>query len=206
MKIFKKLPWNLFFEEKIGKIFTEKKNIVDIGGGLRIDPEKNNRGRENQWVNKYLKDVNYIVLDKVPDYNPDIVGDIHNLPFEDNSIDAIICMNVLEHVEEPQKAVREIYRVLKPGGYCYIEVPFLLYYHPMELYYEDFFRFTKDGLKYMTKDFKFVEMVNVRGSISTVMNLFPFFTKKTKFFDLLDILFSKQDSNQTSAYKVFCIK
>jgi hypothetical protein len=35
--------WDKFFEEKIKKIFTEKSEILDIGGGLRIDKDKNNR-------------------------------------------------------------------------------------------------------------------------------------------------------------------
>jgi len=147
-----------------------------------------------------------VILDKVSDYNPDIVGDVHDLPFEDNSVDAVICMNVLEHVEEPQKAVKEIYRVLKPGGYAYFDAPFIFYYHPMNGYYKDFYRFTKDAWEYMCRDFKEIEIKSVKGAISTVMNLFPLFSKKTKFFDLLDILFKKQNSNQTSSYRVFCIK
>lgn len=198
--------WDSFFKDKVSRIFSDKKIIIDIGGGLRIDEKRNNRKTENEWVLHYLPKVDYKVMDKVPDYNPDIVGDIHNLPFEDNSIDAFICMSVLEHVEEPQKAVREMYRCLKPGGYCYIDVPFLFFYHPMPGYYKDFYRFTKDGLEYMTKDFSHVEIQNVRGALSTVMNLFPAFTKRTKFFDYIDKIIGKYDSNQTGAYRVFCIK
>ena len=66
---------------------------------------------------EYIKRVDYKILDKVADYSPDIVGDIHELPLEDNSVDAILCSAVLEHVEEPQRAVKEMYRVLKKGGY-----------------------------------------------------------------------------------------
>jgi ubiquinone/menaquinone biosynthesis C-methylase UbiE len=198
--------WDSFFAEKITKIFSEKKTIIDIGGGLRIDESRNNRKKEHPWLDPYIKKVDYKVLDKVADYHPDIVGDIHALPFADNSVDAFICMSVLEHVEEPQLAVREMYRCLKPGGYCYIDVPFLFYYHPMKGYYKDFYRFTKDGLEYMTKDFSHVEIQSVRGAISTVMNLFPWFSKRTGFFDWLDELFGKDKSNQNSAYRVFSIK
>jgi ubiquinone/menaquinone biosynthesis C-methylase UbiE len=153
-----------------------------------------------------MKKVEYKVLDKVADYNPDIVGDIHKLPLADNSVDAIICMSVLKHVEEPQQAVREMYRVLKPGGYCYIYVPFLFYYHPMPGYYGDFYRFTVDGCRYMARDFSTIETHNARGAIATVFNLFPFFSKKVGFFEFLDRLFGKTKSNQTSGYHVFCIK
>jgi 2-polyprenyl-6-hydroxyphenyl methylase/3-demethylubiquinone-9 3-methyltransferase len=43
-------------------------------------------------------------------------GDAYDLPFENNSFDVIVCMDFLEHVEYPEKVVREISRVLKPGG------------------------------------------------------------------------------------------
>jgi 2-polyprenyl-3-methyl-5-hydroxy-6-metoxy-1,4-benzoquinol methylase len=47
----------------------------------------------------------------------------HPLPFQDEQFDVVICMDVLEHVEKPFAAVREIFRVLKPGGNAIIHVP-----------------------------------------------------------------------------------
>ncbi len=199
--------WDEFRREKLKKIFIEKNLIIDIGGGLRVDGNRNNRiEKESEWLLPYIKNADYKVLDKIPDYNPDIVADAHNLPFDDNSIDAIICIAVLEHVEDPQKVSREIYRTLKPGGFCFLYVPFLYYYHPMEGYYKDFFRFTKDGILYLTRDFKTVEIENVRGSASTVANLLPFFSKRTSFFDWIDKVFGKSKTSQTSGYNVFCEK
>lgn len=196
----------IFFREKITQIFKERKVIVDIGGGLRIDPKRNNRGIHNPWAIALAKNADYKILDKVADYNPDIVGDIHNLPFKDNSIDSILCISVLEHVEEPSKAVKEIYRSLKPGGCCFMQVPFIFYYHPMAGYYKDYYRFTRDGLEYLLKDFSSVEIINGRGALATVMNLFPFFSKRTRFFEKLDKLFGKTRSNQTDGFNVFCVK
>lgn len=205
-----KRPWISFQEQCLNEIFTmkafSKPLIVDIGGGLRIDPTKNNRKGVRQGFKELLLNVDYKIMDVVADYNPDIVGDIHKMPFADGSVDALLCMSVLEHVEEPQQAVREMYRVLKPGGYCYIEVPFIFYYHPMKGYYKDFYRFTYDGLEYMTKDFKEVKIQNFRGAIATAMNLFPLFSRRTRFFEWLDRLFGKEDSKQTSFYYVLCRK
>lgn len=200
-------PWDKFSQEKLKKIFTEKQYIIDIGGGLRIDRKYCGRlEKKNLWIKKYLDKVNYKVLDKEKRYNPDIVGDVHKLPLEDNSVEAIICLSVLQHVEEPQKAVKEIYRALKPGGYFFAYVPFLYYYHPLPGYYKDFYRFTYDGVKYLTRNFNKVEIQNVRGSVATAMNLFPVFSNRTKAFDWLDKIFKKQNSRQTSGYSVFCVK
>lgn len=199
--------WEKFFEEKMKKIFTEKRFIIDIGGGLRVADGKGNRLEEkNKWLEPYMKNVEYKVLDKVRDYNPDIIGDIHNLPFPDQSVDAVICIAVLEHVEEPQKAVKEILRALKKDGYCFLYIPFLYYYHPMKNYYSDFWRFTYDGVRQITKDFSYVEIQNVRGAIATLANLIPLFSKKTKVFERIDKLLGKSKSFETSGYNVFCVK
>ena len=50
-------------------------------------------------------------------------GDIKSLPFEDNVYDAVICSEVLEHLESLDDAVSEIVRVLKPGGVLAVSVP-----------------------------------------------------------------------------------
>jgi SAM-dependent methyltransferase len=53
----------------------------------------------------------------------DIHADITELPLEDDSFDLILCLHVLEHVPDDQRAMRELFRVLRPGGRAVIQVP-----------------------------------------------------------------------------------
>ncbi|MEQ9657738.1 methyltransferase domain-containing protein, partial [Fulvivirga sp.] len=49
---------------------------------------------------------------------------VHNIPFEENTFDVAMCNHVMEHVDDDIKAMSEIYRVLKPGGWAIMQVPF----------------------------------------------------------------------------------
>lgn len=202
-------PWDIFLKEKITKIFTEKKLVIDIGGGLRILKDRGNRyDSTREWAVPMLKNIEYKILDPVPDYQPDIVGDIHKLPFEDNSVDAILCLAVLEHVEDPALALREMRRVLKPGGYCFLYVPFLFYYHADVGYYKDFWRFTEDGIRYLSREFAQIEVCSVRGAVGTWLHLSPLGRFKiVKWFGVwLDKVTGKQKSAQVSGFNVFLVK
>ena len=50
-------------------------------------------------------------------------GDINALPFKDESFDSVICSEVLEHVDSPEDSIKELIRVLKPGGVLALSVP-----------------------------------------------------------------------------------
>lgn len=54
--------------------------------------------------------------------------DIHKMPFQDKSFDVVLCNHVLEHVNDDIKAMQEIARVLKSGGFAILQVPF---FHPV---------------------------------------------------------------------------
>lgn len=83
-------------------------------------------------------------VDLLPYPPVDVVCDIENLPFKDNSIDYIINSAVLEHVPYPAKAIAEIHRVLKPGGKLYCFIPFIQGFHASPY---DFQRYTIEGMK-----------------------------------------------------------
>lgn len=71
---------------------------------------------------KKLKNIDYLTCD-LNSPLADIKADIQNLPFEDNSFDVIFCNHVLEHVEDDKKALSELYRVMKKGGWGIFQVP-----------------------------------------------------------------------------------
>ncbi|TMI97236.1 MAG: class I SAM-dependent methyltransferase [Bacteroidetes bacterium] len=54
----------------------------------------------------------------------DIVSDILSIPLPDNSVDAIMCTEVLEHIPDPIGAIKEFSRLVKPGGYLLTTAPF----------------------------------------------------------------------------------
>jgi SAM-dependent methyltransferase len=68
-------------------------------------------------------DIDYISVDITNERNPSKIMDITNFEFDNNTFDAIICLHVLEHIPEDMKAMEELYRVLKPGGWAIVQVP-----------------------------------------------------------------------------------
>ncbi|WP_442267754.1 class I SAM-dependent methyltransferase [Tenacibaculum sp. ZS6-P6] len=69
-----------------------------------------------------LKNLEYITSD-LESPIADVKADICDLPFEDESFDIIFCNHVLEHIPDDTKAMQELYRVLKPGGYGIFQIP-----------------------------------------------------------------------------------
>lgn len=69
-----------------------------------------------------LKNLNYTTTDLNSPLAA-IKADICNLPFADNSYDVILCNHVLEHIPDDTKAMKELYRVLKPGGWGIFQIP-----------------------------------------------------------------------------------
>lgn len=65
----------------------------------------------------------YRTLDITARLAPDIVADIQQIPTQADMFDAILCFRVLEHVDDPDGALREFSRVLKPGGTLFLSVP-----------------------------------------------------------------------------------
>lgn len=91
--------------------------------------------------------------------NVDLFGSAYQIPVEDASFDSALCSAVLEHLEEPEQALRECHRVLKQGGIAIYSVPFIWHLHEEP---HDFYRFSKYGLEYLFRKVGF-EVVEIRA-------------------------------------------
>ncbi len=103
--------------------------------------------------------------------NIDLYGTAYKVPVESGSFDCAICTSALEHLEEPEQALRECYRVLKPGGVAIYTGPFIWHFHEEP---RDFYRFSKYGIEYLFEKagFKILELKALSGFWVTFGQLF----------------------------------
>lgn len=126
--------------------------LLDVGCGMRP--------YEKTW---FAGAESYLGLDYLSERSkPDIVGSAEELPFPDEIYDTVVCTEVLEHVADPLRALKEMRRVLKPEGTLILTTP--MYWPRHEVPY-DFFRYPYDGLLALVKesDLKLIRMFN-RGN------------------------------------------
>lgn len=132
--------------------------LLDIGCG------------EGKLRQKISLGVRYIGLDRYAgtqsneyeswDMRPNILGDVHQLPVASESCTTVALMHVLEHAHGPGQVFTEISRVLKPGGYLFVDVPFL---HEVHHAPYDYFRFTSFSLDWLALTAGF-EVIEIRPS------------------------------------------
>ncbi len=127
--------WNRCVKRLIRQLGTDAQ-VLDLGAGNRRHA------------------ANVINLEIEATLEVDIIADGHLLPFKDNAFDAVISEAVLEHVYSPTRVVSEIHRVLKPGGYICIAVPFLQGYHASP---HDYQRWTVPGIVQLCNAFSEIE-------------------------------------------------
>lgn len=149
------------FEERIkrfNKIFTNsRRKVLDIGTSSGMFMEAAIReGWHAEGIEPFQDDVDTCLKKGLLVRQ----GIAESLPFPDNSFDLIHTSHVFEHLEDPLKAGKEAYRVLKPGGLIFIEVPNQL----------DNFGFRRDMLFHMVQQRK--------RDISSIHHLW-FFGRKT---------------------------
>ncbi len=142
--------------------------------------------------------------------------DIQQMPeIPDHAAGSVVCLEVLEHVEDPARAVAEIFRILRPGGVCVVAVPFLAAYHGKRTVperrvfdkfafrsndnshtgYGDFWRFTHEGLGLLFSNagFNQVDVWPIDGRLISRLQMLRLYDRMARFAPLR-MLMSRLDS------------
>ena len=133
-------------ERFIGKVWATHNNSSEIRSALAFCVAQLPTGEKGLNVGSgetYLHP-SIINLDLVPSDTTDVCGNAHAMPFRDEGFGFVMSQEVLEHLKDPFLAMLEMRRVLKRGGFLYLQVPFVIGYHPGPT---DFWRFTKEGVR-----------------------------------------------------------
>ncbi|MDP3940763.1 MAG: class I SAM-dependent methyltransferase [bacterium] len=119
-------------------------------------------------------------------WKPDILADVIDIPLKGNTIDTVLLLQVLEHLDDPKKALAEIFRILRPGGFVIGALPFLYPIHDSPY---DMARYTEQMLRklFISSGFQIV-LIKAEGSFigQIVQSINVFFMTRIK-----DILHAK---------------
>ena len=140
--------WYKFLKEVGG--LPKERNMLTVEMFDNLQGEGLDIGHDGNYS---FKNGNVVRLNIYPGDYIDIVSDGLDYPFEDSKFDKVLLRCVLEHVEEPEHILKELYRILKPGGKIVIEAPFI---NPIHGAPEDYFRFTPKGLEVIIKNQNFI--------------------------------------------------
>jgi len=136
---------------------------------LTLDIGQSSRGHVVHFNDDNLETMNINQGDNPPDIIDDICAPNR---LQNNRYNGIVCLSILEHVYDPFAAIDHIYRLLQPGGCLLLHLPFMFRYHaPADLAFTDCYRFSRDGLAWMLKDFSEVTLYPIRGPYSSTFNL-----------------------------------
>ncbi len=172
----------LIHRNLISQLETEIRNIVygrsnllvfDVGCG------------QKPYRDLFGDNVIYIGSDIDCGSAADVLSTAENLPLRDAVVDIVLCSQVLEHVNDPAQTIREIARILRPGGTALVSTHGVNVYHPSP---EDYWRWTQSGLVKLFQDTNAFEEIRVLPNGGTVACLFYlgalyaslFFTKISK--------------------------
>ncbi len=131
--------------------------MLDVGCGIR----------PYEWI--FEEQVSeYVGVDSHAGAGVDVIAQAEALPFEDASFDCLLCSQVLEHANDPYAAMREAWRVLRPGGVAFVSTHGVTNYHPNP---DDYWRWTHTGLARLfdqTGAWAWIEVVPNGGTASAL--------------------------------------
>jgi SAM-dependent methyltransferase len=119
--------------------------VIDIGAG-------------EAPYRELFSDQRYMTLDRAETPHSggvDMHGVADSIPAGDGSFDVVVCTQVLEHVPEPLRALREFRRILRSGGAMIATVPFLWEEHEIPF---DYYRYTRYGIEYVVRQAGFEDV------------------------------------------------
>ena len=130
-----------------------RKKISDFLSNHKADETVLSLGAGTRQYREYFP--NQIATDVIPNRKLDVMCDTHNVCFRDESFSTVLCLEVFEHLKDPQKAADEIYRILKKNGKLILTTRFMFPYHDSP---HDYFRYTRDGLRHLFRDWSSVDI------------------------------------------------
>jgi SAM-dependent methyltransferase len=112
-------------------------------------------------------------LDITLDGGADYAGTAEATGLPDASFDLVLCTQVIEHCMNPWAAVREIRRILKPGGHLVVSAPHVWFFHPHPT---DHWRFTQEGMAHLCREASLepVSLLAQGGTVLTVCQILNF--------------------------------
>lgn len=117
----------------------------------------------------------YVGMEMSAQFEPDILGDLRDMSMiADESFDSVLSNQVLEHVDDAERVVAEMFRVLRPGGHLCVTVPFIARLHGMP---HDYWRFSTSGLRYLLEKhgFEIILLEPMGGFLTTQCYLWLFY-------------------------------
>lgn len=124
--------------------------LVDIGCG-------------NKLYSRYFSLVDEYIGVDIDNNEADIIANAKSLPIKSNSVDVVLCNQLIEHDPEPSKIIVEIYRILKEKGILILSAPQMGRLHGEP---NDYYRYTKWGLKYLLEENRMkLEIIESHGGI-----------------------------------------
>jgi ubiquinone/menaquinone biosynthesis C-methylase UbiE len=145
--------------------------VQEAAASMKPGDKMLDAGAGEGWYKQFFTEVHYESADfcQVNKQYGEItyVCDLGDIPVESSQYDLVLCTQVLEHIPEPQQVLRELNRILKPGGQLWLSAP--LYFAEHEIPF-DFYRYTQYGLQHLLDNagFKVVTINWLEGYMGTL--------------------------------------